>query len=182
MSNTRKITTTAILIAIAVCFQCLFLIGGFAVLPISAYIVGSLVNLVLFIAASRVGLWGIVVGVVTPVIAFAFGHLKFPILIPVIMLGNCLIPFIWWLLHTKLKLVSEFITVIITACVETAFLWLVAPVVASAFILPTISADKAPVVYASISAGMSIPQLVTALIGGVVAVVILRLLPKQTSN
>jgi len=180
MTKTRTITQTAILIALAVCFQLLLLIGGFNALPISQYIVGSLVNLVLFIAASRVGLWGLLVGIITPIIAFFTGHLAFPVLMPVIMIGNCLIPFVWWLLHAKLKLVSEFITAIIASCVKAAFLWFVAPAVFSAWVVPTLSAALGAKKYAIFATSMSYPQLVAALIGGVLAVIILRLLPKQT--
>jgi len=181
MTNARKLTHTAILIAIAICFQLLYLIGGFNMLPVAIYIVGSLVNLILFIAISRVGLWALLVAIITPIISLFVGHQSFPILIPIVMIGNCIIPITWWLLHDKLKLVSEFITVIIASVIKAGFLWLVAPSVVKVFVLPAFNTAKAETVYATISASMSIPQLVTALIGGVVAVIVLRLLPKATT-
>ena len=85
--NIRKMVTTAILIALTIVFQLLRpFLGGSNI--ISTYIIGSLVNLALIVAACAVGLWsGIAVALITPIIALLQGHATLP-LVPVIMAGN----------------------------------------------------------------------------------------------
>ena len=88
--NIRKMVTTAILIALAVMFQYLRpLLGGSN--PVSTYIISSLINLCLIVAACVVGLWsGVAISVVTPLIALSQGH-AVAFMVPWIMAGNAVL-------------------------------------------------------------------------------------------
>lgn len=83
----RRMVTTAIIIALTVVFQYLRpLLGGSN--PISTYIIGSLVNLCIIVAACVVGLWsGVAVSVAAPLIALAQGHAVI-FMVPWIIVGN----------------------------------------------------------------------------------------------
>lgn len=83
----RKMVVTAILIALTIVFQLLRpVLGGSNI--ISTYIIGSLVNLVLIIAACAVGLWsGVAVAVVAPLFAVLQNHAQLP-MVPWIIAGN----------------------------------------------------------------------------------------------
>jgi hypothetical protein len=97
MSKTKFITRTAVILALAVMFQNLrYLIGA---MPNSNLIIGSLVNLTIIVATGSVGLLsGIIVSLVTPIVAFYQGHLPHFFLAPVTMLGNCVFAVIFYLL------------------------------------------------------------------------------------
>lgn len=78
--NVKFLTRTAILLAITLIFQ---------FLKMPQLITGSIVNAMLLIAAGTVGMWsGIIIGLLTPVIAFLVGIMGFPLMIPFIMVGN----------------------------------------------------------------------------------------------
>ena len=67
----RWITRTAILLALTVLFQSLRVLIPVMPADVSQYVVGSLVNLCLILAAVTVGIkGGMVIAVVAPVIAF----------------------------------------------------------------------------------------------------------------
>jgi len=80
--SVRFITRTAILLALTVIFQSF---------RAPQLITGTLVNGMLLISAGYVGMWsGVIIGLFTPVLAFLFGIMKFPPMIPFIMIGNAL--------------------------------------------------------------------------------------------
>lgn len=83
----RKLVITAILVALTIVFQLLRpVLGGSNI--VSTYIIGSLVNVVLIVAACAVGLWsGISVAVIAPVFALVQGHSTLP-MFPWIVVGN----------------------------------------------------------------------------------------------
>ena len=89
--NIRKMVTTALIIALTIVFQMLRpVLGGNNI--ISTYIIGSLVNLCLIVAAVAVGLWsGIAVAVITPLIALMQGHVALIQLVPWIIAGNAVL-------------------------------------------------------------------------------------------
>ena len=79
-NSIRNMVTTAILIALTIVFQLLRpVLGGSN--PVSTYIIGSLVNLALIVAACAVGLVsGVSVAVAAPLIALWQGHATLPML------------------------------------------------------------------------------------------------------
>ena len=93
------IARTAILLALAVLFQSLRL---FIPIPaaVDQYLVGSLVNMCLVVAAVIVGIQGgLIVAVLTPVIAFLQNVLANPVLVPFVALGNAAIVVVAALLY-----------------------------------------------------------------------------------
>ena len=144
-ANIRWISRTALLLAIALVFQ----MGGFPQL-----VTGPLVNTVLYVAAMIVG-WqgGILIGIFTPVIVFLRGILPPPLtpLIPFIALGNALLVFLFFRLKNKNRIIG----IIVASMVK--------------YLLLANAVKFLVQVPPSIANMMSFPQLVNALIGGIIA-------------
>ncbi|SNX53347.1 ECF transporter S component [Thermoanaerobacterium sp. RBIITD] len=143
--DAKFITRTAILLAVTIIIQ-------FIKMP--QLITGSIVNAMLIIAGGIVGIWsGISIGLLTPIIAFLVGLMGFPILIPFIMIGNV----IYVLLFSAIK--NNIIGMAVGAIVK--FLWLAASV---KYILLWFNV-KVPL---KIVQAFTLPQLITAIIGGII--------------
>jgi len=158
------ITRTAILLAIALIFQ----IG---LKGVGQPLVGPLVNFVLIMSALLVGtISGIIVGCLTPLIAFSLGIMPLFPIVPFIMAGNSLYVIFFNLLRGRNEKKSgEWIGIIIASLVKYAFLVLTVRYVVTLFV-------KVP---PKVIATFSIPQLYTALIGGALAIIVKRFLPKS---
>ncbi|MFH1879929.1 MAG: hypothetical protein ABIK64_03950 [Bacillota bacterium] len=100
--NIRKLVTTALIIALAIVFQQLrFVLGGSNI--VSTYIISSLVNLCLIVAATAVGLFsGVAVSAITPLIALLQGHATLP-MVPWIIAGNAVLAILYALFAQKDK-------------------------------------------------------------------------------
>jgi hypothetical protein len=95
---TKFVTRTAILLALCLVVQ--------QFKTLSQFITGPLVNVILIIAALAVGLWsGLIIAVLSPVIAFFIAPSPVMKLVPqlmiMIMLGNSLIVLLAWLFREK---------------------------------------------------------------------------------
>ncbi len=148
----KFITRTGILLAVALVIQ----MGG---LP--QPITGPLINTVLYLSALLVGSGsGVIIGVCTPVIAFMRGILPAPLgpMIPFIALGNGVLVFVFSLLKGKNKILG----IILASLTKYAIL-----AVTVKFIVDV--PDK-------IAQLMSLPQLFTALSGGVIAILAYKVL------
>ena len=168
--------TTAILIALTIVFQLLRpVLGGSNI--ISTYIIGSLVNLALIVAACAVGLWsGVVVAVITPLIALMQGHATLP-MVPWIMAGNLVLSILFSLFAQKDK-----------ASLQIGWVrWSIVAIIASLLKFAVIAFGQALVLTSakglafnmalSTAAGAQFVQIVTALIGAVLSGIILPMLP-----
>lgn len=153
-TKTNWLTRTALLLAIALVFQ----MGGFPQ-PIT----GPLVNTVLYLAASIVG-WqgGILIGILTPVVAAMRGILPPPLtpLIPFIALGNATMVVLFYLLKSKNKIIA----IIVASVVK--------------FLILFSAVNLLVQVPPAVSKMMSLPQLITALTGGIVALLVMTILKK----
>ena len=153
-TNIRWLSRTAILLAIALVFQ----MGGFP-----QFITGPLINAVLYLAAMIVG-WqgGMLIGILTPVIASIRGILPPPLtpLIPFIALGNSILVILFFWLQSKNKIAG----IIIASLAK--FLLLVSAVKLVVQVPPAIAQM------------MSLPQLITALAGGAIALVLAHFFKK----
>jgi len=153
-TNIRWLSRTAILLAIALIFQ----MGGFP-----QFITGPLINTVLYLAAMIVG-WqgGMLIGILTPVIASIRGILPPPLtpLIPFIALGNSILVILFFWLQSKNKIAG----IIIASLAK--FLLLVSAVKLVVQVPPAIAQM------------MSFPQLITALAGGAIALVLAHFFKK----
>lgn len=169
----RWITETAVMLALLVAVQ--GVTSGMG----NQYITGSCVNLILAVTTLVAGLWsGVTVACVSPFLASAFGiGPKFVQLLPGVAIGNLVLVLVLHFLVGKSDKKSLQIAGWIAAAVaKFAALYLVMvklliPGLVGGGIVP----EKA---YAVLSAQFSWPQLVTALIGGGLAMVIVPILRK----
>lgn len=182
-SKIKWITRTALLIALIFVAQILgnympgsqILIGP---IRLSQLITGSLVNLTLIIAAGVTGLGsGITAGIVSSLLASIIGTaLPLPQMIPVVALGNAVIVAVAWLIfqkgNGKSGTVVRILGVLAGAAAKTAVLW----ASVSLIIVPLF--QPAEKVVALITLNFSWPQMITATIGGLIAIAILPVLKK----
>lgn len=160
--NTKVVTRTAILIALLIALQ-------YATASLGQFVTGSCVNLVLAVAALFVGLWGgIVVAAVSPFFAFFLGvGPKLIAVVPFIALGNIVYVLVLALLGKKLDKLPQSLLAVAAAAV-CKFLTLYLVVVKLALPMPGLPEKQA----AAMSVMFSWPQLVTAAIGGVLALLV----------
>lgn len=174
--NIRKMVTTAILIALTVIFQLLRpVLGGSNI--VSTYIIGSLINLSLIVAACVVGLWsGVSVAVIAPLIALWQGHATLPLL-PWIIAGNLVLVVIYALFAQKdksalkVEWVRFSIVGVIAALVKYAVM-----ACGQALVLTSAKGLAFDVALGTASVAQ-IVQIVTAIVGMVLAGLILPALP-----
>jgi hypothetical protein len=178
MNNKEKtlwITRTAILIALLVVAQA-------ATAPLgSTLVTGSIVNLILIIAVMVSGLAsGLAVAVLSPILARFFGIGPLWILVPFVAAGNITLVLIWHFIGKIRKwrqYVSFVVALVVAAAAKFAVLYVGIVQLAIPFLL-NLTAKQASV----ISAAFSFPQLITASIGGVLAILILPTLKKAVAR
>ncbi len=170
MKRTLLITTTAVLIALIIGVQAVTAALG-------QLVTGSLVNLVLIVAAMIGGLpCGLAVALVSPVAAKLLGIGPLWTIIPFIIAGNAVIVTVWHLLG-KTSFANPHIIRVISAVAGAVckFLTLYIGIVLVAVPLLLDLPEKQA---ATVTNLFSLPQLFTALIGGGMAVIILPVLTK----
>lgn len=150
--NTRTLTRAAILLAIALVFQ---------FVKMGQLVTGSGINAVLIIAAEICGLpWAAAIGAITPFMAVVLG-VQPPALIPVvpfIVAGNILYAAVYYLLKKRGKIIGVgFAALLKFGLLYSAVNYFIAV--------------KPP-----IKVALSFPQLLTALIGGGIALIIIQVL------
>ena len=170
--KTLWIARTAVLVA-------LLIVAQLATAPLgNPLITGSIVNLLLVVSVMTCGIAsGLSVAAVSPVLAKLIGIGPLWALIPFIMAGNIVLVLAWHLIGNRnfsgKKYLTYIITLIIAALAKFAVLYLGIVKIAVPLIL------KLPEPQASVISGMfSLPQLLTALIGGALAVVLFPRLQK----
>ncbi len=172
--NIRRITETAVMLALLVALQALT--KGFGQL-----VTGSCVNAVLAVTVLVAGLGsGIAVALISPVLAFLLGIAPQILTVPVIMVGNCLYVVLLRLLANRRGPVWQGIAWLCAAAAKAAVLyalvgWVICGVLAD--VLLAAGTLKPPMLVA-LPATFSWPQLITALIGGGVALLIAPVLRK----
>lgn len=179
MSKNRKrilwITRTGILAALLVALQ--WLTAGTQAFA-GQYITGSCVNCVLAVAALFGGLWsGVTVAVLSPFCAFLLGiGPKLIQIVPCIALGNtALVLCLYCLLGRRHRVFWQRICgVVISAVVKFAVLYAAVVHV----VIPVMGERLVPKQVQTFTAMFSWPQLVTAFLGGLAALLLLPVLRK----
>ena len=174
-SRVMWITRTAVLVALLVALQ--WATAGTQAFA-GQYITGSLVNCVLAVAALFSGLWsGVVVALLSPFCAFLLGIGPAMIqIVPCIAVGNLLYVLVLWALAGRKGTAIWLRFAAVLAAAAAKFVSLYVAVVK--IVIPMLGeALKAPQVQ-KFTAMFSWPQLVTALIGGMLAMLVLPLLKK----
>lgn len=153
--NTKTITQTGVLLALALAVQFLHL---------PTYLTGPAVNAVLYTAAGLGGiLSGIFICCITPLAALILGvvHPLTMLLVPVIMTANSALVLVFGLLRSK----NIFLAVLASALVKYFVFYF------TINYLITRLGIKIPL---PVAAAFQLPQLVTALIGGALGAAVIK--------
>lgn len=143
-------------------------------------ITGPIINALLFLTTALIGFYaGITLGCLTPLVAVVRGQLP-PLLapfIPFIAISNAILIIIFYAIHYKLKInrsslkkIKIYLAIIIAAAAKFLFLSL-----AIKLIFPVIFNYSLPEKFAAL---MMMPQLFTALAGGILFLLFAKLLKK----
>ena len=172
----RWITETAVMLALLVCLQAL-------TKPMGQLVTGSCVNAILAISALVGGLSsGLVVALCSPVLAFLLGIAPQILTVPAIMAGNSVFVILLSVLADKTgkNMIKQIIAWIVAAAAKFAALYAIVVLLICGVLSENLLAAgvlKAPMLNA-LPATFSWPQLITALIGGAVALSITPVLKK----
>ncbi|MBM7869067.1 hypothetical protein JOC70_000536 [Clostridium pascui] len=172
MNTVQKLVRSSLLLALAIAAQAI----GRSFPQISQLFVGSIVNAVLIIATISSGMqWGILVGGLTPLLAWSIGQLPAPFgpFVPFIMIGNIIFVVAFSMIN-KTGDKAGIWGVIISSLLKFGFLSLASSKLITIFSLgiPKKVADKLII-------SMGTPQLITALLGGIIALMLTNLLKKR---
>ncbi len=174
-NNVRYITQTAVMLALLIVVQLLTRSFG-------QFITGSLVNLILLVSVFMIGIYGgLTIAILSPILAFMAGiGPAFIQIIPFVAVGNALLVTIAWLIAGKRircastrDFTASVTGLLAASACKFLFLWIGLVMVA----LPMIPGIKEKQIVA-ISAAFSWPQLVTALIGSALTLIIVPQLKK----
>ena len=170
--KTRKLVTTAIIVALAMVFQMLLMLG----LSWKAYLVGSLVNLCIIVAATVVDTWsGVAVSILTPFIAMLYAHQPLP-MIPFIIAGNIVLSLAYSLFALKNP-----------ADVKIEWpRWAIVGVIAALLKYVVIAGGNAIITGAPKGLGFvmtaTVVQPITAIIAMILGAIVIAALPKQVKS
>ena len=172
----RWITETALMLALLVSLQAI-------TKPLGQLVTGSCVNTILAISCLVGGLGsGLTVALISPLLAFLLGIAPQILTVPAIMAGNCIYV---WMLHlladkTGKAPVKQVVAWVVAAAAKFSTLYiLVAQLICGVLSESLIASGvmKPPMVQA-LPVTFGVPQLITALIGGAVALLIFPVLRK----
>lgn len=170
--NSRNLVLSSLFLAVAIVFQ---FIGR--VLPqISQIFVGPAVNAVLILSAAICGLgWGVSVGCLTPLLAWLLGQLPaaFGPFIPFIMIGNSIFIVMFYLFKSYKKW-GDAVGIVSGALLKFLFLY-----ISATKLINILSLGINPKVAQKLSVAMGSIQLITALAGGALAIIIINLLKRR---
>ena len=172
----RWITETAIMLALLVTLQALT--KGFGQL-----VTGSCVNAILAVSVLVGGLWsGLTIALVSPVLAFLLGIAPQILTVPAIMVGNSIFVVLLTLLADPCgkKIGKQIIAWLAAAVAKFAVLYAIVVKIICGVLAPTLMEAgtlKEPMLKA-LPATFSWPQLITALFGGGLALLIMPVLKK----
>ena len=170
------ITETAVMLALLVTLQTL-------TKPMGQLVTGSCVNTILAVSALVGGLsCGLTVALISPVLAYLLGIAPQILTVPAIMVGNSVFVVVLSLLADKSgkNLVKQLVAWLAAAVAKFAALYAIVVLLICGVLSESLLAAgvmKAPMLTA-LPATFSWPQLITALIGGAVALTIVPVLRK----
>ena len=167
MSNTKTSSSLKTLCRTAI-FLALLIAVQFVTRSMGQYVTGSLVNLILIASGLMCGLWGgLAVAVLSPICAFFIGiGPAFPQVVPAVALGNAVLVLLWVLIAgaKNAPIARQAIALVVAAVAKFLTLYLVIVKWLVPMVL-TLNEKQMAV----LSASFSFPQLITAVIGGVLA-------------
>lgn len=164
--TTRQITQTGILLAVCIASQFFK--------NLSVYVTGPIVNTAIIIAVLAVGLaGGLIISIVAPVTAYFIAASPIisaiPLVLPMIMLGNCILAVLVWLFDKKFTFPARLIAGMIAgSLLKAAFMALATVKVLFSLFGSALSEKQLALGKITFSA----TQLITALLGSVLAFII----------
>lgn len=169
------LTQTAVMLAVLITLQWL-------TKPLGQIVTGSCVNAVLAVTVLFVGMSsGVTVALLSPVFAFLLGIAPQILTVPAIMIGNTVFVLLLWVVAGNLKSVWRAVSAVLLAAVSKfALLFVLVTYVICGVLADGLLAQgllKEPMLTA-LPATFSVPQLITALIGGGLAVLVVPALKK----
>ena len=170
--NIKKETRNMIFSALFLTLVVLIQILGKNIPQINQFFVGPMVNAILLLTVYFAGLkWAILIGVLTPVLAFFSGVLAVPMapFIPFIAAGNLLYSSIFALMKDRKS--GEFIGFMLASVLKFIFLFVSATRLIDLFAIGIPEPVKA-----KLAVAMGVPQLLTAMAGGFIAVALYKML------
>lgn len=186
MANKKTIwiTRTGVLLALLLALQWVTLgTKAFA----GQYITGSLVNCVLAVSALTAGLSsGLVIALLSPIFAYLLGIAPQLVVVPAIMAGNCALVLVLWAVgRGDAPMWRKAVAVVLAAVCKFVVLYLLVVQVicgvGASFLLGQ-SFFGAPVLLQPMIQALPLtfswPQLITALIGGTLGVLVSRILDR----
>ena len=178
--NLLRITETAVMLALLVALQAI-------TKPLGQLVTGSCVNAVLAITVLVTGLsGGITVALISPILAFLLGIAPQILTVPAIMAGNCVYIIVLFFACGKehKNIARRLITWIGAAVAKFAVLYGVVVGLICGVFSESLLASGAlkPPMLKLLPATFSWPQLITALIGGGVALLIAPILRKAATQ
>ncbi len=174
--KTRQITITAILLASCIISQFFK--------NLSVYLTGPVINAALILTVIYAGLTcGIILSIITPITSFFITGspvmAAIPAMFPCIMIGNIILVTAVALLREKCgKTAGLPLSIVIGALLKALFMG----ILISLIILPNMLPQKLQPMMSVLQFQFSVTQLITALIGGIYAMIIFNVLRKTTRN
>lgn len=169
--ETNNMIISALLLTLVVIIQIL----GKNIPQINQFFVGPLVNAMLLLTVYFAGVkWAMLVGLLTPILAF-FSSVLSPAMapfIPFIAVGNLLYVIIFSIIKNRKNL--DIVGVIIASFIKFLFLYFSATQLINLFTLGIPQPIKE-----KLAITMGIPQLITALVGGGIALVLFSMLKRR---
>lgn len=174
--TTKQLAQTGLLLALCIASQFFK--------NLSVYITGPIVNTIIIIAVLAVGLFsGLVISVIAPVTAYLITAspiiTAIPAVMPMIMAGNCILAISVWLFDKKIHIKGSIAAGMITGSVLKA-LFMAFAIVNILFGLFASRLNEVQLAAGRIT--FSTVQLVTALMGSVLAYLIMIPLKKYLQN
>ena len=170
--RTKQITVTAIMLAICILSQFFK--------NLSVYITGPIINAALILTVLYAGtVCGVILSIITPITSFFITGspimAAIPEMFPCIMIGNIILVLCVGLLRTKFGAKAGLpVSIGIGAVLKAVFMG----ILISLIILPTYLPVKMQPMLHVLQLQFSLTQLITAIIGGVYAVIIAAVLKK----
>ena len=172
--KTKQITVTAIMLAICIISQFFK--------NLSVYITGPVINAALILTAIYAGLaCGIILSIITPITSFFITGspvmAAIPAMFPCIMIGNIILVATVALLRERCgKTAGLPVSIAIGAAAKALFMG----ILISLIILPNLLPEKMQPMMHVLQLQFSVTQFLTALIGGIYAVIIYSVLRKTS--
>ena len=172
--KTRQITITAIMLAICIVSQFFK--------NVSVYLTGPIINAALILTAIYAGAaCGVILSIITPITSFFITGspimAAIPAMFPCIMIGNIILVVAVALLRNKFgKTAGLPVSIAIGAVLKALFMGILISLIILPNMLPANMLPKMHVLQLQ----LSVTQLITALIGGVYAIIIFAVLRKTS--